>query len=102
MNDTLSMLRWLAEQIQRERLAQEPEWKMLQEEKERRRAVFREKHRGNHALIREVNDLLDCQSMLEECRREYQFRLGLQMGLELRELDGFLPDGCCLSGYFLR
>lgn len=86
-NDTLRMLEKLAYQYQREKLAQDPECQMMEQHQTALREAFLSAHREDHALIIEVNDILDAQNLLAECRSDFNFSLGLQIGLELGGLD---------------
>lgn len=86
-NDTLRMLEKLAYQYQREKLARDPECQMMEQHQAVLREAFLNAHQEDHALILAVNDLLDAQNLLAECRSDFNFFLGLQIGLELGGLD---------------
>lgn len=86
-NDTLRILERLAARYQREKLARNPECQLLEQRCRTLEGAFLNAHQNDHALIIEVNDLLDAQTSLAEYRCEFQLSLGLQIGLELGGLD---------------
>lgn len=87
MNDTLRILSSLAWEIQKAQGADQPQWTQLEEKCARVQKEFWSKHRGNRTLLDQVDDLLTTQCLLSEYHAEFQFLLGLQMGLELAHLD---------------
>ena len=91
MNNTLRLLSDIAWKKQLEKDRQEPEWRQLNERQEQMLTAFQQKHWGNRELIDQVDQMLDDVYTLGEFHGEYQFLLGLQMGLELGSLD-------CLAG----
>ena len=84
MNNTLRLLSDIAWKKQLEKDRQEPEWRQLNERQEQMLTAFQQKHWGNRELIDQVDQMLDDVYTLGEFHGEYQFLLGLQMGLELR------------------
>lgn len=91
MNDTLRILSGLALEFQRSQ--KDPPWARAEENYSRLQAEFLAKHRGNRALLRQADDLLSAQGLLCEYQAEFQFFLGLQMGLELGSLDLLSGEG---------
>lgn len=87
MNDTLHYLYNIAFQLQRTQWTHEAQYQLYQNEYQQLREQFHTAHRRNHPLIRSVNDLTDAQAAFGEYKQELYFLLGLQMGLELREID---------------
>ncbi|WP_298024732.1 hypothetical protein [uncultured Dysosmobacter sp.] len=86
-NDTLRILEKLAYRYQQEKLTTDPECQLLEQRRHILEGAFLNAHQNDHALIVEVNDLLDAQTSLAEYRCDFQFSLGLQIGLELGGLD---------------
>lgn len=86
-NDTLRILENLIHQYQTERLAWDPEDRMLKARRQTLMEAFHTAHGDDHALILEVNDLVDAYTLLAEYRNDFTLRLGLQIGLELGGLD---------------
>lgn len=85
MNDTLRILSSLAYEMQKMR--KDPQWTQLKKERDRLQREFEAKHRRNRQLLTQVDDMLSAQCLLAEYQAEFQFFLGLQMGLELDSLD---------------
>lgn len=87
MNDTLRMLSGLARKLQRLQEREDPSWKQQAAVHDRLWEEFQKAHRQNAALLSQVDELLFSQGLTEEYRADFQFLLGLQMGLELGGLD---------------
>ena len=87
LNPTQKALSGLAWRLLNQHAARDPELVRQTQTCKALWASFRRAHRRDSALIRAVSDLLDAESLLGEIRGEYQFFLGLQMGLELGGLD---------------
>ena len=87
MNDTLQMLCKMTWRFQREREQSDPQWAAYNREFQTLYRRFRAQHPHNRALIRQVNDLLDTQGNQSEYEGERWFLLGLQIGLELGNLN---------------
>lgn len=87
MNDTLRMLSGLARKLQRLQERKDPSWKQQAAVHDRLWEEFQKAHRQNAALLSQVDELLFSQGLTEEYRADFQFLLGLQMGLELGGLD---------------
>ena len=89
---TLKILEKAAWDIQRHNMRFDSDLRRLVEEEEELYCAFREKHRHNNPLIRQVNDLIDANYALGDACSEMQFYIGLQMGLELAALDVLETD----------
>ncbi|MDO4316480.1 MAG: hypothetical protein Q4C45_11960 [Oscillospiraceae bacterium] len=85
MNDTLRILSGLALKLQRSK--KNPQWEQAEETYDRLQSEFRAAHCGTPALLHQTDDLLFAQGLLCEQQAEFQFLLGLQMGLELGSLE---------------
>lgn len=85
-NNTLKLLEDAALQRQRQRDSSDPGQRALLEEYQTLWQTFTEEHRHNRRLRREVLRLLDLHDELEDVRSRFQFRVGLEMGLELGSL----------------
>lgn len=77
--------------LRKDRAMLDPEWDCLKEACEALETQFKEKHRNNRVLLAEMLDQVDTNLAFAEYRGEVQFFLGLQMGLELGELDVIEP-----------
>ncbi len=91
LNPTQKALSALAWRLLTQHTARDPELILRTQSRQTQWDTFLRTHRHNRALTRAVGDLLDAESLLGELRGEYQFFLGLQMGLELGGLDT-LPE----------
>ena len=91
MNDTLHYLYQSVYQLHFQKWPDDPEYQLFAQEYQRLEHQFRAAHRRNHALIHAVHDLLDAQWSVCEREEELLFLLGLQMGLELRDVH-LVPD----------
>ena len=90
-NGTIELLKAMAKHLEQAQLQEDLEWAQYQREEEELCARFRRHHAGNRTLIHQVNDLMDAQSAVAECRRNFYFLLGLQLGLELGGVDVLSP-----------
>lgn len=89
LNPTQKALAALAWKFLVQHAADDPELAFRTQDCQTQWDAFRRTHRHNRPLIRDAGNLLDAESLLGEIRGEYQFFLGLQMGLELGRLDMF-------------
>lgn len=79
-------------EIRRDREERDPELReWCRQEQELRRTFFLQ-HQDDPELQEQLLKILDTVGMVEGLEREYSFRLGLQMGLELGRLDLFPPE----------
>ena len=85
MNDTLRLLERAVFMHEKVLLLEDLDYQGQKEEYEALYSEFRERHTGNHALIREVGNLLDAKAVMAEHHVQFRLLLGLQMGMELRE-----------------
>lgn len=87
MNYTKGILSNLLLRIRRREARRDPAWRELAQSEE---AAYRRLRKGcgrNRELLRQVAELADTEAALAEYAGEYQFFLGLQMGLELGAMD---------------
>ena len=85
-NDTLELFLHMAWRLQQEHLRTDPELRELDSARQALWQDFVEKHRHNRPLRKQVLRLLDAQGALESGENRLCFLLGLQMGLELRDV----------------
>ena len=90
-NETLKLIERIVFIFERIRLSQNSKYRYEEAVYENLRHEFIQQHKGNHTLIREVNDILDARSALAENQAKFRLLCGLQMGMELREIQ-LLPD----------
>ena len=90
-NETLELLKAVAKPLEQTYARENTEWLQYQREEEALCRQFRRRHAGNRTLIHQVNDLLDAQSAVAECQRNFYFLLGLQMGLALGSVNVLTP-----------
>ncbi len=72
-NDTLRILEKLAYRYQQEKLTADPECQLLEQRRHTLEGAFLTAHQNDHALILEVNDLLDAQTSLAEYGATFNF-----------------------------
>lgn len=89
LNPTQKALSALSWRLLTQHTASDPELLLRTQSRQTQWDTFLRTHRHNRALTQTVGDLLDAESLLGEIRGEYQFFLGLQMGLELGGLNHF-------------
>ena len=87
MNHTKEMLADTLLHLRKRAARRDPVWRELAARKEAAYGRVRRRCAGDRALLQEVGDLSDACCALAEYAGEYQFFLGLQMGLELGALD---------------
>lgn len=85
-NDTLELLADMLQKRQREQDQNDVERRMLWKEYQELLEAFKEEHRHNRRLRREVLRLMDLHDELEDGHSLFHFQAGLQMGLELGSL----------------
>lgn len=79
----------LARQLREQYIDRQPDVELCRRELDEICEKFRLDHRGNRALVYSMEEILGALAGLEDVRQEYQFFMGLQMGLELAGLDIF-------------
>ena len=87
MNHTKTMLADTLLHFRKRAARRDPVWRELAAREEAAYGRVRRRCAGDRALLQEVGDLSDACFALAEYAGEYQFFLGLQMGLELGALD---------------
>ena len=87
MNHTKAMLADILLHLRKRAARRDPVWRDLAAREEAAYGRVRRRCAGDRALLQEVGDLSDACCALAEYAGEYQFFLGLQMGLELGALD---------------
>ena len=87
MNHTKTMLADILLHLRKRAARRDPVWRELAAREEAAYGRVRRRCAGDRALLQEVGDLSDACFALAEYAGEYQFFLGLQMGLELGALD---------------
>ena len=87
MNDTLRMLEKLLLVIRGDLKETDPVWKDLAYSRETAYERFLRNHQDDKALIEETIDLVDAHGQVLAYEAEVDFLLGLQMGLELGQVD---------------
>ena len=85
-NDTLELLADMLQKRQREQDQNDVERRMLWKEYQELLEAFKEEHRHNRRLRRQVLRLMDLHDELEDGHSLFRFQAGLQMGLELGSL----------------
>ena len=85
-NDTTKLLEHAVFSLEKALLKEDLEYQRLKESAEECHEELLRTHRGNHSLLREINNALDAKALLAEYHAEFRLLLGLQMGLELREI----------------
>ena len=92
-NSTLKILETAAWNVLRREERMDPTLRELHTRQERLHREFVCRHKNNRALRQYVLELLDVQGAIDCIEAERLFRLGLQMGLELRALDQIPSEG---------
>lgn len=87
MNHTKAMLADILLHLRKRAERGDPVWRELAAREEAAYRQVRRRCAGDRALLQQVGDLSDACCALAEYAGEYQFFLGLQMGLELGTLD---------------
>ena len=87
MNHTKTILTDILLHLRKGAARRDPVWRELAAREEAAYRRVRQQCAGDRALLQEVGDLSDAECALAEYAGEYQFFLGLQMGLELGALD---------------
>ena len=87
MNHTKTMLADILLHLRKRAARRDPVWRELAAREEAAYRRVRRRCAGDRALLQEVGDLSDACCALAEYAGEYQFFMGLQMGLELGALD---------------
>ena len=87
MNHTKAMLTDILLHLRKRAERGDPVWRELAAREEAAYCRVRQLCGGDRELLQEVGDLSDACCALAEYAGEYQFFLGLQMGLELGALD---------------
>jgi len=86
LNDTQQLLEQTVFTFEKTLLMEDLEYQRYKEEYEQRYDVFKAKHKKNRELIYELNEILDAEASMWEYHTQFRLFLGLQMGMELREL----------------
>ncbi len=87
INHTKAMLTDILLHLRKRAERGDPVWRELAAREEAAYCRVRQLCGGDRELLQEVGDLSDACCALAEYAGEYQFFLGLQMGLELGALD---------------
>ena len=102
MSDTEELLYFLLTRLRERARREDTTWRVLQDRAETACERVREVCGGDRALRQQVNDLVDADAVLAEYAGEYQFLLGLQMGMELGRINrlGDKGDGFWVQRLF--
>lgn len=84
MNDrSIDLLAHILFQFERTVLTHDPEYLRLRQAADEQYQAFRGKYEGDRPFITELNRVLDAYTDIEEYEKDFQLRLGLQLGLEV-------------------
>ena len=92
MNSTMILLKKVLRTLKKEFLQEDAAWQQLREAQDRLYEELLSQHRQDKALLHQIDELLSAQQLYREYTGEYQFFLGLQMGLELGTLRAIPPQ----------
>ena len=92
MNSTMILLKKVLRTLKKECAQEDAVWQRLRESQDQVYAELLSQHRQDKALLHQIDELLSAQQLYREYTGEYQFFLGLQMGLELGTLRAIPPQ----------